>query len=62
IAKDEGVLVLAREGDKSDEATQHWLANYGGLNVTVFSPAEIPNILSAENGFILSKVSVAAEH
>lgn len=61
IAKDEGVLVLAREGDKSDEATQHWLANYGGLNVTVFSPAEIPNILSAENGFILSKVSVAAE-
>lgn len=61
IAKDEGVLVLAREGDKSDEATQHWLENYGGLNVTVFSPAEIPNILSAENGFILSKVSVAAE-
>ena len=61
IAKDEGVLVLAREGDKSDEATQHWLENYGGLNVTVFSPAEIPNMLSAENGFILSKVSVAAE-
>ncbi len=61
IARDEGVLVLAREGDKSDIATQHWLENYGGLNVTVFSPAEIPNILSAENGFILSKVSVAAE-
>lgn len=61
IARDEGVLVLAREGDESDIATHHWLANYGGLNVTVFSPAEIPNILSAENGFILSKTSIAAE-
>ncbi len=43
LARDEGVLVLATEGDKPDEATQHRLENYGGLNVTVFSP---------EDGFI----------
>ncbi|WP_054697981.1 GGDEF domain-containing protein [Syntrophomonas palmitatica] len=61
IAKDEGVLVLAREGDKSDETTQYWLQNYGGQNVAVFTPTEIPNILSAENGFVLSKMAIAAQ-
>jgi hypothetical protein len=30
------------------------------LNVTVFSPAETPNILPAENGFVLSKMSIVA--
>ncbi len=61
VAKDEGVLILAREGDKSDEVTQHWLQNNGGQNISVFTPAEIPHIVPAENGYILSKAPLAAE-
>jgi len=53
-AKDEGVLLLTKEGDASDQAAHQWLRTYGGHNVMVLSPSEVPNIIAAENGFVVS--------
>ncbi len=55
VARNEGILVLAREGDASDQTTQYWLRTYGGPNVTVINPTETPALQQAENGFVLSR-------
>ena len=55
VARDEGVLVLRKEGDASDTATTHWLKTYGGNNVMIMAPSEVPDILAAENGFVVNQ-------
>lgn len=57
VARNEGILVLTREGDASDQITQQWLKTYGGINVTVVNPTEMPLLKEVENGFILSRTS-----
>ncbi|AFV11026.1 transposase [Thermacetogenium phaeum DSM 12270] len=53
--KTDGVIVLYKERDTAGAATSYWLMNYAGSNVIVMSPAEVPDVLSAENGFVLVK-------
>lgn len=53
-AKDEGVLLLTKEGDASDQAAHQWFKTYGGHNVMVMSPAEVPGLIAAENGFVIT--------
>lgn len=57
VARNEGILVLTREGDASDQITQQWLKTYGGINVTVVNPTEMPLLKEVENGFVLSRTS-----
>jgi diguanylate cyclase (GGDEF)-like protein len=54
MARDEGVLLLHREGDASDIATAHWLKNHGSHNVLPMAPNEVPTVVQAENGFVIS--------
>lgn len=56
----DGLIVVHREGDLADSVTAHWIQNYG-RNVFQVSPGEIPGIIKAENGFILSRKKNAAE-
>jgi diguanylate cyclase (GGDEF)-like protein len=57
VARNEGILVLTREGDASDQITQQWLKTYGGINVAVVNPTEMPLLKEVENGFVLSRTS-----
>jgi diguanylate cyclase (GGDEF)-like protein len=54
ISNDEGVLLLYKEGDASDVATKHWHKNHRGQNVLAMSPNEVPAIIEADNGYIIS--------
>lgn len=58
VALNEGVLVLYHEGDSADVATAHWIKTYGGRNVKVMSPSEVPDIIEVDNGFIISHGAV----
>ncbi len=57
-SRDEGVLVLTREGDASEQILKHWLKVYG-QSVTLMTSAQVPQVIEAENGFIIN--SAAAE-
>lgn len=61
VARDEGILVLTREGDASDQLTQQWLKTYGGPNVAVVNPSEGPVLKKADNGYIISRTSAASQ-
>ncbi len=61
VARDEGILVLAREGDASDQLTQQWLKTYGGPNVAVVNPSEGPALKKANNGYIIGRTSEASQ-
>ncbi|KUG05255.1 ggdef domain protein [hydrocarbon metagenome] len=54
ISPNEGVLLLYKEGDASDVATKHWHKVHGGQNVLAMSPNEVPTIIEADNGFVIS--------
>lgn len=54
-ARDEGILVLRKEGDSSDKATDHWVRNNDYHNVLTLSPSDVPDIIAAENGFIIGR-------
>jgi len=60
IAPQEGVLLLYKEGDASDVATRHWHKTHGGQNVLAMSPNEVPTIIEAENGFVISYQGINA--
>ncbi len=60
IAPNEGVLLLYKEGDASDVATMHWHKVHGGQNVLAMSPNEVPTIIEAENGFIITYQGINA--
>lgn len=53
--KTDGILLLRTSGDLSDQAVDYWLKNYGGPNVLVMAPVEVPDIVATENGFLLMK-------
>lgn len=55
VARNEGILILTREGDASDQIAQQWLRTYGGNNVTIINPTELPVLKEVENGFILAR-------
>lgn len=55
VPKTDGAVVLHKEGDMADTATSYWLKKYAGNNVAVMSPSECPDIVNAENGFVLIK-------
>lgn len=48
------VMVIHKEGDTSDYLTQEWLRQYNYRNTCLLSPAEIPQIIAVENGFIFT--------
>lgn len=49
------VMVIHKEGDTSDYLTQEWLRQYNYRNTCLLSPAEIPQIIAVENGFIFAR-------
>lgn len=49
------VMVIHKEGDTSDYLTQEWLRQYNYRNTCLLSPAEIPQIIAVENGFIFTR-------
>lgn len=55
--KTDGIIVLHREGDAADAATSHWLKSYAGNNVIAMSPSEVPDLLQADDGFVVVKKS-----
>ncbi len=54
ISPNEGVLLLYKEGDASDKASKHWHKVHGGQNVLAMAPHEVPTIIEAGNGFVIS--------
>ena len=48
-------MVIHKEGDTSDYLTQEWLRQYNYRNTCLLSPAEIPQIIAVENGFIFTR-------
>lgn len=54
VAKNEGIVVLRKEGDIADTSTSQWLKKYGGNNIMVMAPSEQPSIVQVENGFIIT--------
>ncbi len=42
------------EGDASDKASKHWHKVHGGQNVLAMAPHEVPTIIEAGNGFVIS--------
>jgi hypothetical protein len=57
-SRSDGIVVLYKEGDSADAATGYWIRSYPGNNVLVCAPSEAPDILPAENGFVLVKRGV----
>lgn len=54
VAGDEGVIIIYTDGDSSDLVAQQWLKNCSTGKVISMSPAEIPNTVVGDNGFIIS--------
>lgn len=53
VLRTDGIIVIQTAGDLADQATEHWLKVYAGPNVIVARPAETPQVVPADNGFML---------
>jgi len=63
VTKTDGVVVLHKEGDFADTAASYWIQHYAaGNNVLIVAPAEAPNIIPADNGFVFLKKGIGKQN